>query len=80
MSNVTALKPRTQERYLSPAQVCELLPGLTLDVLAARRSKRLAPDYFKPAGGADSRSAVLYAESDVRAWIESSRVKTREQS
>jgi hypothetical protein len=35
------------DRYLSPAMVCELIPGMTLDILAVRRHQRLMPPYLQ---------------------------------
>lgn len=66
-----------QERYLTPQDVCDMLPGITLDVLKERRKRRVKPDYFKPTGE-EGRGAVLYAESDIIAWVRESRVQTRE--
>lgn len=68
-----------QERYLTPQDVCAMLPGITVDVLKERRKRRVKPDYFKPTGE-EGRGAVLYAESDVLAWIRESRVQTRDAS
>lgn len=31
------------ERFLPPSMVCELLPGMTEDILSARRKRREAP-------------------------------------
>lgn len=61
------------DRYLSPAMVCELVPGMTLDILAARRHGRLDPPFYKPSG-----NTGLYRESEIHAWIHASRVDTRE--
>jgi hypothetical protein len=54
-------------RYLSPDQVCELIPGMTRNNLAQLRFKGLGPRFFKP-----TPRTVLYSESDCRAWIEAS--------
>ena len=54
-------------RYLSPEEVCELVPGLTKATLAQRRYRGLAPKFLKP-----SPRLVLYRENDVIAWIEGS--------
>lgn len=62
------------DRYLSPADVCEMLPGMTLEILADRRKKRLNPPYLKPTG--ERGGVVLYRESDIRAWVEGSEVET----
>lgn len=71
--------PVKQDRWLSPEQVCEKYPGLTLRALTERRKRRVKPDYFKPTGESGG-GAVLYLESEVEAWIREGRVKTREAS
>lgn len=53
MSNVTTLRrPTVEHRYLSPDQVCELLPGMTAANLQELRKKGLGPKYHKPTGSA----------------------------
>ena len=56
--------------YLSPAQVCELAPGLTESKLKTMRYRRQGPAFLKP-----TEKTVLYREADVLAWIESSEIK-----
>ncbi len=63
------------EQWLSPAQVCSLLPGMTEEILSERRKKRLDPPYFKPTG--DRGKVVLYDRSDITAWVRASKVATR---
>lgn len=63
--------------YLSPDQVCELAPGLTVVNLKDLRASGKGPAYFKPTG--ERGHTTLYRRSDVVAWIERSRVSTREQ-
>lgn len=63
------------DRFLSPAMVCELLPGMTDEILSARRKRRLDPPFYKPTG--QYGGVVLYVESEVLAWVRSSRVETR---
>jgi len=78
VSNVTTLRrPLVEHRYLSPEQVCELVPGLTVANLQELRKKGTGPTYRKPTG--DTGRVVVYAEADVRAWVEASIHKTREQ-
>lgn len=76
MSNVTALKPRTQavENWLSPAGVCEVWPGMTLRRLQRMRDEGRGPAYSK------SGRTITYAESDITAFIKAHRITTREQS
>lgn len=55
--------------------VCELLPGMTEDILSARRKRRVDPPYFMPTG--QHGAVVLYLESDVIAWVLDTKVTTR---
>jgi hypothetical protein len=77
MGTVTAIRstPAQAVEWLSPAQVCELLPGMTEEILTKRRKKRLDPPYFKPTG--ESGKVVLYDRDDVVAWVSATRVQTR---
>lgn len=76
MSNVTALKPRTQsaETWLSPVDVCAAWPGMTVRKLQRMRDEGRGPAYSK-AG-----RTITYAESDITAFIRGHRITTREQS
>ena len=79
VSNVTALKPRTQEQtWLSPDQVCERVPGMTVDNLKVLRANGKGPVFYKPTG--DHGKITLYAATEVDAWVASGRRSTREQS
>ena len=80
MGNVTQLKPRTAVAtdYLSPAQVCELIPGMTVANLQELRKTGKGPAYFKPTG--DRGHVTLYARADVVAWVEASRKRTTDQA
>lgn len=64
--------PAAAPVWLSPEQVCEQVPGLTLDILADRRKKRLRPDFQKP-----SQKTVVYEQSEVDDWVASTRVTCR---
>jgi len=68
---------RDEHRYLSPEMVCELLPGMTVANLKDLRASGKGPAYFKPTG--QYGHLTLYAEVDVRAWVEASRTGTRDQ-
>ena len=68
----------TTPRYLSPEQVCELVPGMTVANLKDLRASGKGPRYSKPTG--DRGHITLYREADVVAWVEAAFVKTREQS
>lgn len=73
MSNVTPLrKSTTQPVWLSPAQVCERVPGMTVAKLTDMRENRRGPAYYKP-----SLRTVVYLESEIDAWVAASRVQTR---
>jgi hypothetical protein len=53
--------------YLTPDQVAAMLPGLTRGKLAQLRFNGEGPNYRKP-----TPKTVLYVESEVVAWVESS--------
>jgi predicted DNA-binding transcriptional regulator AlpA len=55
------------EKYLSPDQVAEHLPGMTKGQLAQLRFKGTGPRYRKP-----TPKTVLYLEADIIEWIENS--------
>lgn len=52
--------------YLSPAQVAELIPGLTVKTLAEWRYERRGPRYRKLG------RLVVYALDELEEWIEAS--------
>lgn len=61
------------EKYLTPEQVCEIVPGLTVKGLSQMRFRGDGPPYIKP-----SPKKVIYAESSVHAWLQSNeRTSTR---
>ncbi|WP_323985933.1 helix-turn-helix transcriptional regulator [Microbacterium plantarum] len=66
------------KRYLSPEQVCELIPGMTVANLKDLRASGKGPAYFKPTG--ERGHVTLYSEADIICWVEAKRVTTREQS
>jgi hypothetical protein len=74
----TTRKAPAAHRYLTPDQVAEVVPGLTPDTLQYLRDNGRGPKYRKPTG--DLGRLVLYAEADVRAWVEAGTVTTRDQS
>ena len=61
-------------RYLSPAQVCEMVPGMTVVNLQELRKRSRGPKYCKP-----TTKTVVYVEADIHAWVLSTRVPTRDQ-
>lgn len=78
---VTPIRPAASADagvYLSPEQVCELVPGMTVANLRDLRSSGKGPAYFKPTG--ERGHVTVYKRTDVVAWVERSRTTTREQS
>lgn len=57
----------TATAYLTPEQVCDIVPGVTKASLSQRRFKGLPPKFLKP-----TPRTVIYRESDVIEWLESS--------
>ena len=51
-------------KYLSPEQVCEIIPGMTKDALAQRRFRALPPSWLKP-----SPRLVVYSEEAIVDWL-----------
>lgn len=80
-ARVTPIKAGAQTasvcRYLSPAQVCEKLPGFTEEQLKQMRAAGKGPAYIKPGGPRGH--VTLYLESDIDAYLAERRVSTREQ-
>lgn len=82
MSAVAAVKPirpgvgvsASSPVWLSPMQVCERIPGMTVANLQELRKKRKGPAYFKP-----TLKTVLYDAADVDAWVRGARERTRDQ-
>ena len=54
-------------KYLSPDQVCEMLPGITKANLAQLRFTGKGPRYRMPTA-----KTVVYSEAEVIEWIEAS--------
>lgn len=55
------------ETYLTPDQVCALVPGMTKTNLAQLRFKGAGPVFLKP-----TPRTVVYRERDVIEWLEAS--------
>lgn len=73
MGNVVPLKKSEPEpKWLSPDQVCQRVPGMTVAILEDLRKKRQGPAFYKP-----SLRTVIYRESEIDAWVAESRVQTR---
>lgn len=52
-------------KFMTPAQVSELIPGLSKARLAQLRYLGVGPKFFKP-----TPRLVLYEEADVFEWVE----------
>lgn len=52
------------ERYLSPDQVCEIIPGMTRALLGQMRFRGDGPKFIKP-----SPKKVVYRESAVHEYL-----------
>lgn len=78
LAAVTPMRPVPEGVYLSPEQVCELVPGVTIEGLKAMRKTGKGPRYSKPAG--ERGHVTIYRRSDVIAWVEAAFRSTREQS
>lgn len=61
------LKPDAADRYLSPADVCSLIPGMTEGRLKMARFNGTGPEYLRP-----TPRTIVYSERRVRAWLEGS--------
>lgn len=62
---LAAVEPRPVSEFLSPEQVCERVPGMTLRKLAEHREKGTGPVYID----IDARTKA-YDWVDVVAWLE----------
>ncbi len=54
-------------RFISAEEACELLPGMTVGLLAQLRFRGNGPRYYKP-----TPRKVLYRESDLLEWLDAS--------
>lgn len=61
--------------WLSPAEVCEVIPGMTVTLLQRMRDAGKGPRYAKP-----SPKTVVYNLADVHAYVRSTIVTTKEQA
>lgn len=76
LANVTPLYPKAKPQvWLSPEQVCAIVPGMTERKLLSLRGKGQGPRYSKPTS-----KTVVYAEADVHAWLAAHMQKTQDQS
>jgi predicted DNA-binding transcriptional regulator AlpA len=65
-------QPTTKPVWLSPKEVAQRLPGVTVGNLSELRKKRKGPAFYKP-----TERTVLYLESEIEAWVAAHRVETR---
>lgn len=54
-------------KYLTPDQVCQIVPGMTKSNLSQLRYTGKGPKFLKP-----TPRTVVYRESDIIAWLEAS--------
>lgn len=54
------------EKYLSPDQVCDLIPGMTRQLLAAMRWRGDGPSFVKP-----SPRKIVYSISSIEEYMRS---------
>jgi hypothetical protein len=66
-TTTTNVANMVRERYLAPAEVCEMIPGMTTNNLAQLRFTGKGPKFLKP-----TPRTVVYREADVVAWLEAS--------
>jgi hypothetical protein len=67
MSEKQLIRSYEMNEYLTPDQLCELVPGTNKNYWAQLRFMGTGPRYFKP-----SPKKVLYVKSLVIEWIENS--------
>lgn len=61
------------EKYLSPEEVCEQIPGMSVGLLKQMRFRGDGPPYVKV-----SSRRIAYAQSSLHAWMQSNeRTSTR---
>lgn len=53
-------------RFLSPEEVCNIIPGMTIPLLAQMRLRGDGPPFIKP-----SPKKVVYAEVSLHEWLAS---------
>lgn len=53
-----------ETKYLTPAQVCEIVPGMTQANLRQLRFKGVGPKYHRP-----TPRVIVYSESEIADWL-----------
>lgn len=66
MAIATAEPAGSATRYLTPDQVCEIVPGMSRANLAQLRFKGTGPKYYKP-----TPRVVLYDLESIEEWVRS---------
>lgn len=67
MATATAEPIGSTTTYLTPDQVCEIIPGMTRGNLSQLRFKGIGPTYYKP-----TPRVVLYDREGIEEWVRSS--------
>lgn len=64
------IKSSPASAWITPAQACNRIPGMTLEALASLRESRNGPRYYKP-----NLHTILYLEYEVDQWADEMRAK-----
>lgn len=72
MTKTNVVPSVSRQEWLSPEQVCAVVPGMTITLLSRRRDEGKTPRYFKP-----TPKTVVYARSDIDEWVRSTAVDPR---
>ncbi len=64
---LSSVGTHSADRYLSPADVCALIPGMTEARLKMARFQGTGPEYLRP-----TPRTIVYSERTVREWLEAS--------
>lgn len=63
----------TEVVWLSEAEVCERVPGMTVETLKSLREERNGPPYYKP-----SLRTVVYSQDAVDKWAKEMKRRLRQ--
>jgi len=56
-----------EQQYLTPREAADLIPGMTVTLLAQLRYKKQGPRYLRP-----TTRKVLYRAKDIGEWLDAS--------
>ena len=63
--NHPAVRDAARTRYLSPEEVCDLIPGMTKSILARMRFRGEGPRYVRA-----SPKVIVYSEDEIFSWLD----------